>query len=518
MASTRNLEQGLQAVQRRQLDEAKRLLKFALKTDPLSPQERVTALVWLAECDNNPQFKVEQYEQALQIEPTNQDVINRLSYWRTQLSTQLPQQGNTPSQGMQSFNPNQQNFQQGYTPSQGNPPYNPNQQNFQQGYTPSQGNPAYNPNQQAYTPSQGMPPYNPNQGYTPSQGTPPYNPNPYQQGTTPVQGIPPLDPNQQNFQQGYTPIPPQQQQFQQGFTPTGGMPPINQQNFQQNFTTDSMRPIQQPNFQSNTGFSQPPLQLAQVQRSVGILDGPNGRGTGFFIARDGLIATTRYVVGGEERVTVELMGGQRIEGRVVRSFPDIDLAFVQANVQLAHLLTITQNPVLPDNIALIAVTHTGDALRTSKRATKSAFAQHWIPTVINHLLDAGGNPIFVDGQQNALVGMLTKNAGRANGYMFGLHVHKIYQMLEQYMQEKQRSIGKSTSYCNSCGIQSHAPSYGGFFCENCGSTLSYAVDVRRYPQPNLSALYGENLQRPCPNCASQVGFYNGKCLRCGFAL
>src|SRR5687768_18587479 len=94
MASSRNLEQGLQAVQRRQLDEAKRLLKFALNTDPLSPQERVTALVWLAECDNNPQFKVEQYELALQIEPTNQDVMNRLLYWRTQ----IPQPGNTPSQ------------------------------------------------------------------------------------------------------------------------------------------------------------------------------------------------------------------------------------------------------------------------------------------------------------------------------------------------------------------------------------------------------------------------------------
>jgi hypothetical protein len=453
MASSRNLEQGLQAVQRRQLDEAKRLLKFALKTDPLTPQERVQALVWLAECDNNPQFKVEQYEQALQIEPTNADVINRLSYWRTQLGAQAPQQTNTPSQGMPPVNPNQQQFQQGYTPSQGMQVMNPSQQQFQQGYTPSQG----------------MQPINPNQ------------------------------------------------QFQQGFTPTGGMPPVNPQPFQQNYTTDSMRPIQQQSIPQAAGYNQAALQIAQVQRSVGVLGGPNGRGTGFFVSRDGLIATTRYVVGGEERVTIELMGGQQLEGRVVRSFPDIDLAFIQVNAQLAHLMTIIQSPVLADNTALIAVTHTGDALRTSKRATKSALAPHWFPTIINHLLDAGGNPVFVDGQ-NTLVGMLTKNASRSNGYMYGLHIHKIYQMLEQFMQERQQSVGQSTAYCNSCGVQSHAPSYGGFFCENCGSTLAYAVDVRRYPQPNLSALYGENMQRPCPNCASQVGFYNGNCLRCGFAL
>ena len=454
MATSRNLEQGLQAVQRRQLDEAKRLLKFALNTDPLTPQERVTALVWLAECDNNPQFKVEQYELALQIEPTNQDVMNRLLYWRTQ----LPQPGNTPSQPMPAFNP---------------------------GNTPSQGMAPINPNQQGYTPSQGMQPVNPNQQN-------------FQQGYTPSQGMQPANPQWQN---------PQQQQFQQGFTPTGGMPPISQQNFQQNFTTDSMKAVQQQAIPQPTGFGQqPPLQLAQVQRSVGILGGPNGRGTGFFVSRDGLIATSRYVVGGEEHLKIELLTGQTIDGRVVRSFPDLDLAFVQVNVQLAHLMTITQTPVLVDNMPLIAVTHTGDALRTSKRATKNALAPHWIPTLINHLLDAGGNPTF-DGN-NTLVGMLTKNASRSNAYMYGLHIHKIYQMLEQYMQEKQRNLGQSTAYCNACGIQSRAPSFGGFFCENCGNTLSYALDIRRYPQPNLQSLYGENMQRPCPNCASQVGFYN----------
>lgn len=481
MASSRNLEQGLQAAQKRQLDEAKRLLKFALNTDPLSPQERVTALLWLAECDANPQFKIEQYEQALQLEPSNQEVISRLSYWRGQLA----QQGNTPSQGMPAFNP-----QQGNTPSQGMPPFNPQQAGFQQGFTPAQGMPAFNP-QQGNTPSQGMPPINPQQAG-------------FQQGFTPAQGMPPVNPQWQN---------PQQAAFQQGFTPTGGMPPVNPQQF----TTDSMKAVQPQIFNQAPQFGQEaPLQLPQVQRSVGILGGPNGRGTGFFVSRDGLIATTRYVVGGEERVKIELLTGQNLEGRVVRSFPDIDLAFVQVNVQLSHLLAITQSSVLVDNAPLIAVTHTGDALRTTKRATKSALAPYWIPTVINHLKDAGGNPIF--DAQNALVGMLTKNAGRSSGYMFGLHIHKIYQMIEQYLQEKQRNAGQSSAYCNACGIQSRAPSFGGFFCENCGNTLSYAIDLRRYPQPNLSGLYGENMQRPCPNCASQVGFYNGKCLRCGFNL
>ena len=141
----------------------------------------------------------------------------------------------------------------------------------------------------------------------------------------------------------------------------------------------------------------------------------------------------------------------------------------------------------------------------SQQQHMSTLAKH--ATTVEQILTAIG----------ARVGMLTKNASRSNGYLYGLYVQKIYQSVELYLQEKQ-TIAGNTSYCTACGILSRAPSFGGYYCENCGNTLSYAIDMTRFPQPNLVSLYGENAHRACPNCSAQVGFYKGECLRCGHEL
>lgn len=419
-----NLEQGIQAIQQQDLAQGKRLLKIALKNDPLTQQERIHALTWLAETDPNPQFKVTQYQEAIKLDPTNQDIINRLSYWSQQIQQQ--NQTNTPSQGIQPVSP-QQLFNQGLTPSQGMQPINPQQQQV-------------------------------NQGLTPSQGMQPVNP----------------------------------QQLNQPFSPQMNQAP-----------------------QANQNAT---IRLENVQRTVGIHGGANGNGTGFFVTREGLIATTRHIVGGEREMIVQLLDGRQLHGRVVQSFPNFDLSLIQVDVQLEHLLGISQAPTIPDDMPIVAVTHSGEGIRSAKRRSMNEIDQHWFPTLINHMKDAGGNPIF--DQQNMLVGMLTTNASRSNGYMYGLHIYKVYQCVDQHLHEKAQLQGQKTVYCRDCGIISRAPSFGGYYCEHCGVTLPYAMaeNVHRTPQPNLTQLYNENTQRPCPNCGSQVGFYERSCMRCGHRL
>ena len=87
-----NLEQGISAVQQKDLKQGKRLLKIALKNDPLDNQERIRALTWLAETDPNPQFKLAQYQSAIQLDPSNQDILNRLTYWSQQVRYSLCKQ------------------------------------------------------------------------------------------------------------------------------------------------------------------------------------------------------------------------------------------------------------------------------------------------------------------------------------------------------------------------------------------------------------------------------------------
>lgn len=500
--TSRNLEQGIQSVQQKDMVTGRRLIKIALKNDNLNQQERVQALIWLAETDTSPQYRVEQYQEAIKIDPSNQDVLNRLTYW-----AQQAQQEQNPQ------NPAAQNM----------PPASQNQQpDWQQTQQEQQFN-------QQFTPSQPMPPVQPGQQFKSTQDIPPVNPNQQQfnQQYTPSQGVPPVNPNQQQFNQQYTPsqgVPPvnsNQQQFNQQYTPSQGMSSVNpnhagsnNQGYRQQFPlhqTGSMPAAQ-------SGFGQPaPMQIPDVQRTVGILGGPNGNGTGFFVSRDGLIVTTRHVVGGKRQVTVQLMSGTNLTGDVVRAYPAFDLALIQVNVQLAHLLGVSQAPAIPDDTPIVAVTHSGEGIRSAKRRSMNSISTHWFPTIINHMKDAGGNPVF-DVGNNMLVGMLTNNASRTNGYMYGLHIHKIYQCIDAYIHEKGQLEGQNTIYCNACGVVSRAPSFGGHFCENCGNTHPYAVNTHRYPQLNLAQLYGEDARAACPKCSSQAGFYERECLRCGHQL
>ena len=251
----------------------------------------------------------------------------------------------------------------------------------------------------------------------------------------------------------------------------------------------------------------------QFYREVGILGGPNGQGTGFFVSKDGLIATTRFVVGGSEEVTVELDPNHRMPGEIVRSFPAIDLAFIKIGMRVNQLLTITSQHTILDNMSLTAVTYNGRVMSGQHRVTHSELGRDWFPTTIANPTDAGGNPIFDD--RNLLVGMLTRNANRTSPYVFGVQINTVYRYVEHYHQEKQD--GTPQLYCSSCGHVSRAESVGGFYCETCGSVLPSKREVRRFAvnNPRLDVIYGENMGKPCWNCKSRVGYYNGYCLRCG---
>jgi hypothetical protein len=160
---------------------------------------------------------------------------------------------------------------------------------------------------------------------------------------------------------------------------------------------------------------------------------------------------------------------------------------------------------------LTAVVHNGEMLRGRCRPTKREIKPHWFPTTFRQTGDGGGSPIY--DEHNYVVGMLTRNASRSSSDVFGLHITAIRRQLEEYRREIQ--VDPQRTYCPACGYVSRAANFGAFYCELCGSTLPRARGMNRFPVPQAGALYGENLQRPCRHCTSGVGYYNGRCLRCG---
>jgi ribosomal protein L37AE/L43A len=244
---------------------------------------------------------------------------------------------------------------------------------------------------------------------------------------------------------------------------------------------------------------------------VGIVGGPNGAGSGFYIAPEGIIATTRYIVGGLERVLIEIQQGQQITAEVLRSYPELDLCFLRAEYAPRTTLPITPLARVPDESALVMVSYGRQPAGGAQRITKRALAAHWLPTTFGRLEDAGGAPLF--DQQSYLVGMMTRNTARNSGHYFALHIHVIRARLEAFMSEAR---SEARTYCPSCGTGSRAGGAGFFFCETCGSTLPRAQHVPRYPLPQAEYYYGVSGIR-CTRCGAQAGFYAGSCLRCGQA-
>ena len=242
-----------------------------------------------------------------------------------------------------------------------------------------------------------------------------------------------------------------------------------------------------------------------------VIDGPNGVGTAVFITQEGLLATTRRVVGGLERVTIETYAGGQVYGTVVRAYTDLDLAFISINQRPAALLPVTPMPRVPDDDPLTVVSYDGEVTRAQQRPTRRAMAAHWIPTSITQLTDAGGDVIF--DEKNYLVGIMTKATSLASGATYyGIHIAMIRRLAEVYLRDARSDRRR---YCPDCGNASRATGTGYFYCEQCGASAPEARTIPRYVVPQAALFYEPTGKAACSTCNANAGIYNNRCLRCG---
>ncbi|MBZ0301482.1 MAG: serine protease, partial [Anaerolineae bacterium] len=246
---------------------------------------------------------------------------------------------------------------------------------------------------------------------------------------------------------------------------------------------------------------------------IGVLDGPNGPGSGFFLTTEGIVVTTRYVVGARESMTVEMEAGNRQIAQVVRSFPDLDVALLKTDQAVRTLLPLAVGDPLAENTGIVIVPYQLDRVYGRRRETGRSLAPHLFPTDIVQVPDAGGEPVFNERQM--VVGMMTRNISSSSAYVYGVHIAAVQRCLDVYHYEL-RSV-QNRVYCSSCGYASAAATVGGYYCETCGTVMPHARDQVRAQTPNMASFYGENTNAPCTQCGARAGFYDGLCLRCGRA-
>lgn len=252
-----------------------------------------------------------------------------------------------------------------------------------------------------------------------------------------------------------------------------------------------------------------------IYQTAAIIGGPNGTATGFLVSRDGFLATTRYAVGGIDQITVDFRTGQALPGYVARAYPEFDLVFIYVQLNVGELTAISPMPSIPADAPLLVVSYRGDTIRCSRRNTKRVLSSYWFPTTLQapQLPDSGGSPVLND--RNQLVGMITRNTSSTSSYVYGLHIHLIHTLLDQFRQEL---TGGRRAYCRSCGHNSQALHAGAYYCERCGGLHPQAENIARYQNAQMQGFYNLNTTPPCPSCGARVGFHKNACLRCGQLL
>ncbi|GAB1422588.1 hypothetical protein MASR2M15_28250 [Anaerolineales bacterium] len=253
------------------------------------------------------------------------------------------------------------------------------------------------------------------------------------------------------------------------------------------------------------------IQLNNAPHVLGLVDAINGKGSAILIDKEGIVCTCYQLIKNMETVTVSLDDGRSLKGKIIRSFPYLDLAFIRIPLSVNQLWPSLPKQVMRPNTDIGVYPFMQEAENTRVRATQNLTQDYWFPTQIVEGKHLQGAAVFAN---QVLVGMMTGNASRASHYFYGLYIWQIYYLLEQYKQELAQ-LPDNAIYCVACGNNCRSVSYGGYYCEHCGTTLSIAEDVVRNQRPELAYLYGENTYAPCPQCGSTAGEYAGLCLRCG---
>ncbi|MCY4073511.1 MAG: serine protease [Chloroflexi bacterium] len=283
---------------------------------------------------------------------------------------------------------------------------------------------------------------------------------------------------------------------------------------------DQLRARQpQPHLDSSALTSAPSsLRMAQAPPVLGIDGGANVRGSGIFVNRAGLVATTAYVVGSALEVAVTFGSSGAVPGQVLRRYPESDLALIGTAVALGSLDALENAPAVIANEAVTALAYNGAKIRGTLQDPGDGARQGWLRTSILIAMspDAGGSPLY-DGRGHAL-GLLTRNADHDTGRAWAVSLPHILTLAEQTTQEYRLLPNAAT--CGSCGCRAQAGHYGGRYCETCGARLASAgVSTMDPPDfERLAQLYGEDRSRPCPHCAARTGYYAGRCLRCSGEL
>lgn len=238
--------------------------------------------------------------------------------------------------------------------------------------------------------------------------------------------------------------------------------------------------------------------VRRVAGTVVMVEVPDGGGAGILLSRGGLVATNQHLVEGWSSARVTLENGERGRALVVRSYRDVDLAFLQLPEPLLkealnlaqRLLIETQPPagraprlgepvlVIGHPMGLTYSLSEGVVSAVERRIEGRRYLQ----------LDAAINPGNSGGpvldRQGELLGLVSCSRNDSQGLHFAIPIELVYARFVDLQRELQAGGGR---YCAACGALSRDPAH----CSHCGALLALADGAAALEEQETAASEAE---------------------------
>jgi serine protease Do len=217
----------------------------------------------------------------------------------------------------------------------------------------------------------------------------------------------------------------------------------------------------------------------RVADAVVTIDVPDGQGAGVMLSASGLIGTSQHLVEGWCTALVRFRDGKQVRARVVRSFRDADLAFLQLPEEavpeavervrcglIQDRAPAGRTPIVGETV--YAIGHPLGLPYTLTRGIVSAVGRQvagrsylQVDAAINP--GNSGGPLY-DGQAE-LVGLMACSRAESQGLNFAVTAEQVYSRFNLYLEEREQG---ARFYCCVCGAACRDPAY----CDRCGALLA----------------------------------------------
>jgi serine protease Do len=253
-----------------------------------------------------------------------------------------------------------------------------------------------------------------------------------------------------------------------------------------------------------------------IDSVVGISHEGQIYGSGVLIDANGVVATNHHVVGISKKVKILLNNGTEHLGELIRSYRDVDLAFLQVLSKPDKFATLADKENMKVGQTIYAIGHPMGLQNTITKGIISAINRRikggrYVQTDASINPGNSGGPLF--NEYAEVVGINTMVLRDAQGLGFAVPIEIIAERYEGIKQNWTSLFSKE--YCGICGKNSGNYKY----CEHCGVELNTSRSSKAIGPLKRVAVLEPNVRiKQCKICNTAVPAIKRYCHICGVTM